>query len=451
VVHSGELKWQDQLNENNVKFFEASDAIFTNYCWKEEYPFNSAKFAKERKRDVYMGCDIFGRNTFGGGGFDLYKALKVIKEAETSVAIFAPGWTYEKFEKSEHLFIDDKFWLGKDSQLGVAHFIPPRVAPSLNNVFYSNFDRGFGEQLAINGKIVQANPFANLSRQSTGLSFFPKEEENLKMGFSTKKSYNGETSLHISTTRQLIQSYIPLFKTDFVALNTVKVSLAMIPFVSEHFQTLLQLTTNDGEKILLGNHNLSKSHEVNVVSSFQTERWISQTFSLNLTGVIAEIGLLVVRMAGELVVYDGECFLGEVKIWNDAEFPKMEIASDCILLTESPITKLQVSDILVTPDKNLPETEKLSYGHVTLSWQCDPAFRPSHYNIYLNESYFGTAFCERFRVSGLPLESDGMEHKFEFMVEPVNVLGFPLSRGSCSTRNYSLTLSLEDFVELMKF
>jgi len=54
-------------------FFEKCDGIFSNYCWKEEFPKQSAAMAGSRKKDVFMGCDIFGRNTFGGGGLNAHK------------------------------------------------------------------------------------------------------------------------------------------------------------------------------------------------------------------------------------------------------------------------------------------------------------------------------------------------------------------------------------------
>lgn len=34
-------------------------------------PRESAKVAGDRPFDVYMGVDVFGRNTFGGGGFQV--------------------------------------------------------------------------------------------------------------------------------------------------------------------------------------------------------------------------------------------------------------------------------------------------------------------------------------------------------------------------------------------
>ncbi|KAG5081396.1 hypothetical protein JHK86_005461 [Glycine max] len=67
VTINGDLWWQDELNEHNKPFFDICDGIFTNYTWQEDYPRRSAAVAGDRKFDVYMGIDIFGRNTYGGG------------------------------------------------------------------------------------------------------------------------------------------------------------------------------------------------------------------------------------------------------------------------------------------------------------------------------------------------------------------------------------------------
>lgn len=49
-----------------------------------------------RSYDVYMGIDTFGRGTWGGGGFDVDKALGKIRRAGVSAALFAPAWTMEE-------------------------------------------------------------------------------------------------------------------------------------------------------------------------------------------------------------------------------------------------------------------------------------------------------------------------------------------------------------------
>ncbi|KAK6145568.1 hypothetical protein DH2020_022388 [Rehmannia glutinosa] len=61
----------------------------------ENFPKLSADVAGDRKYDVYMGIDVFGRGTYGGGEWMTNVALDVIKKYDVSAAIFAPGWVYE--------------------------------------------------------------------------------------------------------------------------------------------------------------------------------------------------------------------------------------------------------------------------------------------------------------------------------------------------------------------
>ncbi|XP_045476472.1 cytosolic endo-beta-N-acetylglucosaminidase [Harmonia axyridis] len=119
ILENGKLLWQNELNEKNLCFFERCDGIFLNYVWTEETLLQSIKMAKERSLDIYVGIDIFGRNTFGGGHFNTYKAAEVIRRHGLSMAIFAPGWTHESIvhtEKDsislmEHFFNKDcAFW-----------------------------------------------------------------------------------------------------------------------------------------------------------------------------------------------------------------------------------------------------------------------------------------------------------------------------------------------------
>jgi endo-beta-N-acetylglucosaminidase D len=133
------LRWQDQLNWNNAPFLDVCDGIFVNYTWKQDYPSKSAQFAKSRYSDtdekgrisdIYTGIDIWGRNTFGGGGFNTHKALRLISQARTSAALFAPAWTHESFDKTEFEKIDKRLWCGEPKYLNPA-FPPwdPEVGP----------------------------------------------------------------------------------------------------------------------------------------------------------------------------------------------------------------------------------------------------------------------------------------------------------------------------------
>ena len=48
--------------------------------------------------------------TYGGGGFDAYKAFEAVN-MQTSMAIFAPGWTHEQAEEGSNFIQREyKFW-----------------------------------------------------------------------------------------------------------------------------------------------------------------------------------------------------------------------------------------------------------------------------------------------------------------------------------------------------
>lgn len=93
VIETGELSWQNELNDSNRWFidferililnglmnfrcfFDVCDGIFINYTWNEDNMANTVTAAEHRALDVYVGIDIFGRNTYGGGQFNSYKVL----------------------------------------------------------------------------------------------------------------------------------------------------------------------------------------------------------------------------------------------------------------------------------------------------------------------------------------------------------------------------------------
>lgn len=132
VTKDGKLNWQNELNENNAQFFEACDGIFLNYTWSEKHLENSRAYLNQDQssfrdsdsghcaRDIFVGIDVFGRGCFGGGGFNTNQALEQARSNHLSVAIFAPGWTYETIDKTliscqrdlEQLFIHREylFW-----------------------------------------------------------------------------------------------------------------------------------------------------------------------------------------------------------------------------------------------------------------------------------------------------------------------------------------------------
>ncbi|PBL01715.1 hypothetical protein ARMGADRAFT_980085 [Armillaria gallica] len=112
VIVSGKLAWQDRLNSLNLPFFLSSQSFFSNYTWRNDYPDltaqyflsldpalteNQAHFASKSLQDIYMGVDVWGRGSHGGGGFGSYKAITHISTDSLglSVALFGQAWTWE--------------------------------------------------------------------------------------------------------------------------------------------------------------------------------------------------------------------------------------------------------------------------------------------------------------------------------------------------------------------
>lgn len=81
VTVEGELQWQNSLTELNQPFFDAADALFVNYTWGGDAPQTAAATAGPRRADVYMGVDVFGRGSFGGGKMTSDVALRAAREA----------------------------------------------------------------------------------------------------------------------------------------------------------------------------------------------------------------------------------------------------------------------------------------------------------------------------------------------------------------------------------
>ncbi|KAH0629382.1 hypothetical protein JD844_011431 [Phrynosoma platyrhinos] len=157
VVRSGELKWQNELNENNKVYFDACDGFFTNYNWKEEHLLRTRELADDRRIDVYVGVDVFGRGDVVSGGFDTNKSLRMIREQGLSVAIFAPGWVYEHLGPKDFLNNEDKFWAR------LSELLPMHSIGSLP--FCTSFNLGMGKRSFDKGQESRTEPWYNLSAQ----------------------------------------------------------------------------------------------------------------------------------------------------------------------------------------------------------------------------------------------------------------------------------------------
>lgn len=194
VTNTGDLKWQNRLNEKNRDFFEACDGIFLNYCWDENALIESVNTAGDRKHDVYVGIDVFGRGCIGGGGFSTNEAFNLIRKHDLSAAIFAPGWVHENCGETESADSRDFIFWNLISEFLYTH--GPCLLP-----FETSFCRGFGPKFHQNGLVVKSEPWFNQSKIDhlpTILAGLHSVEDGSCVTYYDKDGFSGGGCLLIS-------------------------------------------------------------------------------------------------------------------------------------------------------------------------------------------------------------------------------------------------------------
>ncbi|OVA02794.1 Glycoside hydrolase [Macleaya cordata] len=317
VTKDGALKWQDQLNENNKPFFDLCDGIFVNYTWKEHYPKLSATAAGERKFDVYMGIDVFGRNTYGGGQWTTNAALDVLKKDDVSAAIFAPGWVYENVT---YLVFVCSWWSLVEKSWGILQHYPKALP------FYSNFDQGHGYHFSIDGRQVSKDPWCNISCQS----FQPILDNSVDLSDNTIQvlvdfkdaSYNGGGSIIAKGvlegtayfTTKLFQGELPLENLPIHITYSVRsdgrslVGLSLVFSCNTNERTSVLLASS-GETLITMNQFAGKFDKVIMplrvtkldAEALRGKGWVIQESSIAMSGyTLTEIHMVCYRSKPEL-------------------------------------------------------------------------------------------------------------------------------------------------------
>ncbi|KXN88355.1 Cytosolic endo-beta-N-acetylglucosaminidase [Leucoagaricus sp. SymC.cos] len=144
VIFNGSLSWQNRLNSWNLPFFIPSTSFFSNYSWPPDFIEQTTAYflsvnsnvlglATETKpkslQDVYMGVDVWGRGSYGGGGFGSYKAITHVAPLSLglSVALFAQAWTWETQQDNPGWNWDQ--WWQYERDLWVGNPDPNAVMP----------------------------------------------------------------------------------------------------------------------------------------------------------------------------------------------------------------------------------------------------------------------------------------------------------------------------------
>ncbi|XP_046533530.1 cytosolic endo-beta-N-acetylglucosaminidase isoform X2 [Equus quagga] len=194
VVSSGQLKWQNELNEHNRVFFDSCDGFFTNYNWREEHLERMLALAGGRLADVYVGVDVFARGNVLGGRFDTDKSLELIRKHGFSAALFAPGWVYECLEKKDFFQNQDKFWSLLE------RYLPTHSICSLP--FVTSFCLGMGTRRVCYGQEEAVGPWYHPSAQEIQPLFGEHRLEGARRGWvkthcCLADAWNGGSSLLI--------------------------------------------------------------------------------------------------------------------------------------------------------------------------------------------------------------------------------------------------------------
>ena len=200
VIKTGELKWQNELNELNQDFFNVSDGFFVNYTWKTHNLKNTKDMSGNRHRDVYVGVDVFGRGCLGNGGFNCNMAFEEIRKFGLGVALFAPGWLHECNDPKEFIQNSEKFWsLLKE-------FTSERRLNKLPLI--TSFNHGSGKEFFLNGKSI---PFGfenndgwfNLNLQS----LLPVCHEASYMNWCFDDAFFGGNCINVKTSKNPIKLF----------------------------------------------------------------------------------------------------------------------------------------------------------------------------------------------------------------------------------------------------
>lgn len=295
---TGKLIWQNQLNEHNRLAFQACDGIFLNYNWNEEDLIKSVTNAGKRNIDVYVGIDVFGRNCIGG--LDSYKSLRLIRKYDLSVAIFAPGWTYETLnDKSKFSITEDKFWRKLYPYLYI-HL--PSTLP-----FCTHFCRGYGIKKFKNFELLSMDSWYDLSK----LNFQPSvplclidgnfpcisyvDEEAITGGGCLRLNGNNEnTKYHRIFVCHFEIKSILQFEIAVKALkpfNTHKIVLGMLDPYGMPYKMMFGI---QGDNIIFFNDSDDYSSIIpnsKIHTSTLKHGWLLHKLKYEMIGIIVEIAI----------------------------------------------------------------------------------------------------------------------------------------------------------------
>lgn len=287
---------------------------------------------------IYMGVDVWGRGSHGGGGFGVFRALDHISPDSLglSVAIFGQAWTWESEQDKEGWNwdkwweYDSKLWVGsssgildvplpvmemKKNELPCTHkeFVPitsyfPRHAPPdpADLPFHTTFCPGTGLNWFVEGKKVydSVNGWTDIDKQtSVGDMLWPRPELFWEDGredripsslatFCMDDAWNGGNSLRISISSPGSEEETAAYRSLWLPVQSLSITLGKLYEASAIYKVNLLADGLDIE-VALSLHAAPGAEEdlaINIVSSTTQELangWTSLIiqFSVSANGI----------------------------------------------------------------------------------------------------------------------------------------------------------------------
>ncbi|XP_055305335.1 cytosolic endo-beta-N-acetylglucosaminidase isoform X2 [Sitodiplosis mosellana] len=262
VIESGSLRWQNEVNEENIDMYQGTDGILLNYWWSRQHlerTVNILRNDPEELAKVFVGIDVFGRGQ--SGGFHTHETLRPIKDYNLSIGIFAPGWTFENMPdehpmraegtdniNTKFLKRNTRFWSLLWTQL---YSRGPNTLP-----FYTSFCLGSGKKQYRNGLQIGNEPWFNLLEQQ----YQPSVPSHFEYQF--EEAYHGGSCIKFVETVRNIR----LFATDFSLKDNLIASFVFKrsdPAID--IQLVLNVQNGKGDQSLLVYCNSDIRNKLNAI------------------------------------------------------------------------------------------------------------------------------------------------------------------------------------------
>ncbi|XP_045381102.1 cytosolic endo-beta-N-acetylglucosaminidase isoform X2 [Lemur catta] len=445
VVQSGQLKWQDELNEQNRVFFDSCDGFFTNYNWREEHLERMLRQAGERLADVYVGVDVFARGNVVGGRFDTDKSLELIRKHGFSAALFAPGWVYECLEKRDFFQNQDKFWSLLERHL------PTHSICSLP--FVTSFCLGMGTRRVCYGQEEAVGPWYHPSAQDIQPLFGEHRLGGdgggwVKTHCCLADAWHGGSSL-------LLRGTIPP-EVGNVAVRLFSLQVPVPPKIFLSMVYRLEGPTDIGVALELTTGDTSSCHisgisVLNETSSRHSPRplrvppaklarwagrcrqplsggWVQRCYEVSLRGcLLLDLFVNFSRPPGSQEQESFVCRLGEIQVVdaNSLLAPLPQVQAVTVTHTrwqQAAPAQLQLSCTLYW-SYPLPQVRCFRVHHWGGASEGSRGREPPWPE---KPTFLGLAFANQYRIVDLPVEAagPGRDGRVEFLVEPVPREGF---------------------------